>query len=231
MKDYLLPIDYINKNKDVPLTANNFNDGDLLLFAALPLIDISNVELPKENEKKSITLKELIDNQIKLHNNEKYGLVLSRNLNRFLEACKDAKRYENLKFYNQYFKLNNKTQSSYFMCDISKNITVVDFSGTDDSVTGWVENLKLLVEQEQECLVNAKDYVNRNCKDENKYYIFGRDGGKQLAQDLQVPLLGQIPLVQSIREAGDDGMPIAMQDGHPAAKMFDEIVDSLIDND
>ncbi|MCQ2345405.1 MAG: Mrp/NBP35 family ATP-binding protein [Paludibacteraceae bacterium] len=66
---------------------------------------------------------------------------------------------------------------------------------------------------------------------ENKYYIFGRDGGKQLAQDLQVPLLGQIPLVQSIREAGDDGMPIAMQDGHPAAKMFDEIVDSLIDND
>lgn len=57
----------------------------------------------------------------------------------------------------------------------------------------------------------------------NRYYIFGHDGGKNLAEELGVPLLGQIPLVQSIREAGDDGEPIAMQEGHPAAKIFDEI--------
>ena len=58
---------------------------------------------------------------------------------------------------------------------------------------------------------------------ENKYYIFGRDGGKQLAEELQIPLLGQIPLVQSIREGGDEGTPIALQTGHPAAQFFDEI--------
>lgn len=46
----------------------------------------------------------------------------------------------------------------------------------------------------------------------NKYYIFGKDGGKQLAEELNIPLLGQVPLVQSIREAGDDGTPIAMQE-------------------
>ena len=62
---------------------------------------------------------------------------------------------------------------------------------------------------------------------ENRYYIFGRDGGKHLAEELQVPLLGQIPLVQSIREGGDLGTPIAMQTGHPAAKMFDEIANIL----
>ena len=62
---------------------------------------------------------------------------------------------------------------------------------------------------------------------ENRYYIFGRDGGKHLAEELQVPLLGQIPLVQSIREGGDLGTPIAMQTGHPAAKMFDEIANKL----
>lgn len=62
---------------------------------------------------------------------------------------------------------------------------------------------------------------------ENRYYIFGHDGGKKLAEDLNVPLLGQIPLVQSIREAGDDGMPIAMQDGHPAAEMFTQIAHQL----
>ena len=62
---------------------------------------------------------------------------------------------------------------------------------------------------------------------ENKYYIFGRDGGKYLAEDLGVPLLGQIPLVQSIREAGDDGAPIAMQTGHPAAAIFAAIAEKI----
>ena len=61
----------------------------------------------------------------------------------------------------------------------------------------------------------------------NRYYIFGKDGGKQLAEELNIPLLGQVPLVQSIREGGDEGEPIALQDGHPAAKMFEEICQKL----
>ena len=62
---------------------------------------------------------------------------------------------------------------------------------------------------------------------ENKYYIFGRDGGKQLAEELHVPLLGQIPLVQSIREGSDEGLPIALQTGHPAAAIFAKIAAEL----
>jgi len=57
----------------------------------------------------------------------------------------------------------------------------------------------------------------------NKYYIFGKDGGKNLAEELNIPLLGQIPLVQSIREGGDEGTPIALQVGHPAAEAFEQI--------
>ena len=62
---------------------------------------------------------------------------------------------------------------------------------------------------------------------ENKYFIFGKDGGKKLAEELGIKLLGQIPLVQSIREGGDNGMPIALQDGHPAALMFEKIAEEL----
>jgi len=62
---------------------------------------------------------------------------------------------------------------------------------------------------------------------ENRYYIFGKDGGKDLAEALNVPLLAQVPLVQSIREAGDEGEPIALREGHPAAKIFDEIAGKL----
>lgn len=62
---------------------------------------------------------------------------------------------------------------------------------------------------------------------ENKYYIFGKDGGKNLAEELDIPLLGQIPLVQSIREGGDEGTPIALQVGHPAAEAFENICRKL----
>ena len=61
----------------------------------------------------------------------------------------------------------------------------------------------------------------------NRYYIFGKDGGKQLAEELNIPLLGQVPLVQSIREGGDEGAPIALQDGHPASQMFETICQHL----
>lgn len=63
---------------------------------------------------------------------------------------------------------------------------------------------------------------------ENRYYIFGRDGGKTLAEEMNVPLLGQIPLVQSIRESGDNGQPIALQQGHPAAAFYTKIAEQLL---
>ena len=62
---------------------------------------------------------------------------------------------------------------------------------------------------------------------ENKYYIFGRDGGKRLADELGIPLLGEVPLVQSIREGGDEGIPIVLQAGHPAAQIFEQIAAKL----
>lgn len=55
---------------------------------------------------------------------------------------------------------------------------------------------------------------------DNKYYIFGQSGARHLAEDLDVEFLGEIPLVQSIRESGDVGRPAALQGGTPAAEAF-----------
>ncbi|MDB2388834.1 Mrp/NBP35 family ATP-binding protein [Flavobacteriaceae bacterium] len=55
---------------------------------------------------------------------------------------------------------------------------------------------------------------------ENKYYIFGQSGARHLAEDLEIEFLGEIPLVQSIRESGDVGRPAALQSGTPAAEAF-----------
>lgn len=62
---------------------------------------------------------------------------------------------------------------------------------------------------------------------ENRYYIFGKGGGKRLAEELQIPLLGEVPLVQSIREGGDEGTPIVLQAGHPAAQIFQDMAARL----
>ncbi|HLG03924.1 MAG TPA: Mrp/NBP35 family ATP-binding protein [Bacteroidia bacterium] len=63
---------------------------------------------------------------------------------------------------------------------------------------------------------------------ENKYYIFGREGALRLAEDLGIPLLGQIPLVQSICEAGDAGRPAVLQETTPVAKAFMELAGNVV---
>lgn len=63
---------------------------------------------------------------------------------------------------------------------------------------------------------------------DNKYYIFGKEGGKRLAEKIGVSLLGQIPLVQSVCEAGDAGTPIAAQTDHIVGRYFDTLASSVV---
>lgn len=62
---------------------------------------------------------------------------------------------------------------------------------------------------------------------DSKYFIFGKDGCKQLASDLNVPFLGQIPLVQSICEGGDSGEPVVLDESNPAATAFMMVAGNL----
>ena len=58
---------------------------------------------------------------------------------------------------------------------------------------------------------------------DNKYYIFGKDGGKRLAEQFDAPFLGEIPLVKGISDAGDAGQPVILEDNSPMAAAFMEI--------
>lgn len=62
---------------------------------------------------------------------------------------------------------------------------------------------------------------------DNKYYIFGKDGGKKLAEDSNVILVGQIPIVQGIRESGDNGRPVALEDNTVIGKAFMELAQNV----
>jgi ATP-binding protein involved in chromosome partitioning len=61
---------------------------------------------------------------------------------------------------------------------------------------------------------------------DHKYFIFGKDGGKNLSEKYSVPFLGQIPLVQGIRESGDSGFPAVLKEG-PTSVAFQELAETL----
>lgn len=64
---------------------------------------------------------------------------------------------------------------------------------------------------------------------ENKYYLFGKEGTKRLAEELNVPLLGQIPIVQSICEGGDNGTPVALNEDSITGQAFIELAKNVVE--
>jgi ATP-binding protein involved in chromosome partitioning len=76
-------------------------------------------------------------------------------------------------------------------------------------------------------LVENMSYFTPAELPDSKYYIFGKEGGKRLAEEYDLPFLGQIPLVQSIREGGDQGIPIVMSDDEVSKKAFFEFAGNV----
>ncbi len=64
---------------------------------------------------------------------------------------------------------------------------------------------------------------------ENKYYLFGKEGCKRLAEEMNVPLLGQIPIVQSICEGGDNGKPVALDENSIVGKAFQNLAKAVVE--
>ncbi|HIC31791.1 MAG TPA: iron-sulfur cluster carrier protein ApbC [Flavobacteriaceae bacterium] len=105
------------------------------------------------------------------------------------------------------------TPQNVALADAKKGVAMFQQDSINVPVLGIIENMAYFTPEE---LPN------------NKYYIFGKEGAKHLAEDLDVPLLGEIPLVQSIREAGDVGRPAAMQVATPTEKAFEKLTQNVV---
>jgi ATP-binding protein involved in chromosome partitioning len=71
-------------------------------------------------------------------------------------------------------------------------------------------------------LVENMSYFTPAELPQNRYYIFGKEGGRRLAEEYDIPFLGEIPLVQSIREGGDIGIPLMVSDDEVTKAAFSE---------
>ncbi len=99
------------------------------------------------------------------------------------------------------------------LADAKKGIAMFSQGGLKVPVIGLVENMSYFTPAELP---------------DNKYYIFGKQGGQNLASEFDIPFLGEIPLVQSIREGGDSGIPVMMSDDEISKKAFIEFSDNAI---
>ncbi|KAA9041325.1 Mrp/NBP35 family ATP-binding protein [Ginsengibacter hankyongi] len=99
------------------------------------------------------------------------------------------------------------------LADAKKGIAMFSQAGLKVPVIGLVENMSYFTPKE---LPDAK------------YYIFGKEGGQKLASEFDIPFLGEIPLVQSIREGGDVGIPVMMSDDEISKNAFIEFSDNAI---
>ncbi|CAM3568653.1 Mrp/NBP35 family ATP-binding protein [Flavobacterium chungbukense] len=105
------------------------------------------------------------------------------------------------------------TPQAVALADAKKGVAMFMQDNINVPVLGIIENMAYFTPEE---LPN------------NKYYIFGQEGAKNLAADLDVPFLGEVPIVQSIREAGDYGRPAALQTASPIEKVFEEITRNVV---
>lgn len=94
------------------------------------------------------------------------------------------------------------TPQDVALADVEKGVNMFRNPQVNKPILGLVENMAWFTPEEHP---------------DEKYYIFGRDGGARMAAKYKIPLLGQIPLVQSIREGGDDGTPAALRDRSDSA--------------
>lgn len=78
-------------------------------------------------------------------------------------------------------------------------------------------------------LIENMAYFTPSDMPEKKYYIFGKETGKQFAEQLEIPLLGQIPIVEKIAECGDAGSPLALDANSPVTLAFDTIAKEIIE--
>ncbi|HMT75104.1 MAG TPA: Mrp/NBP35 family ATP-binding protein [Chitinophagaceae bacterium] len=105
------------------------------------------------------------------------------------------------------------TPQDVALADAKKGIAMFSQAQMNVPIIGLVENMSYFTPAELP---------------ENKYYIFGKEGGKRLADEYDLPFLGQIPLVQSIREGGDQGVPIMMGDDAITKKAFEEFASIVV---
>ncbi len=104
------------------------------------------------------------------------------------------------------------TPQTVALADARKGVGMFQLPAINIPILGLIENMAWFTPEELP---------------DSKYYLFGKEGAMHLAEELKIPFLGHLPLIQSIREAGDAGRPAVLQEGTKVSEVWNEILNNF----
>lgn len=167
--------DYIDFVENKTFDDLPFNEIDGVIFSLLPMIDCQ-LSFPKKGKR---SFYHCLDRHVKVHELNQLGLLIKSDITKMLYRCSKTKRYSECKIHNfsSIIDNNSETQATALTVDINEGLSVIVFSGTDDTIVGWKEDFNMMFDHHVPCLDHSLQYLNKMGEELNSFYIVGHSKG------------------------------------------------------
>lgn len=169
--------DYIEGYGNLTFNELAFNELDGVIFALVSLIDVSNC-IPSI-DKEQILFKDVVKKQVELHGINQLGLIISQALTRLLVQASSTMRFSSLLVGDlvHTIDLEEETQTTCFSIILPNKTRVVVCGGTDDTIVGWKEDFKMMIDGHVPCLEHSCEYLNRVGLRSKRIIVVGHSKG------------------------------------------------------
>lgn len=185
-------LDYIKWRGDLSISADHFNHLDAAILSQLVMIDFSKIVHKNHH---SISIEDAFKVYEKSHNiNEKLGLVISEKTNQMFELMANAKRFKNwqLSYYKDVYDEEKCIQFSAITVQVKPGLSAIVYSGTNDTLTGWQEDLGMMYQQMPSYELASQYLMNAIKYKLDDVIIIGHSKGGALATHATLNLEGKL---------------------------------------
>lgn len=167
--------DYIDFVENKTFSELPFNEVDGIILAMLPMIDCQ-LAFPKKGKR---SFYHCLARHVKVHELNQLGLIINSDISKMLYRCSKTKRYADCKIhsFSSIIDQTTETQATALCVDLDNGVSVVVFSGTDDTIVGWKEDFKMIYDHNVPCLAHSLNYLNKVGQYLEKFYIVGHSKG------------------------------------------------------
>jgi hypothetical protein len=166
---------YLDYSQNLSFKELPFNELDGVILSLLPLLDCS-ISFPKKGKRQ---LFNCVARHVRVHELNSLGLIVNADIAKLIYRASTTKRFHDLTIhhFSCFIDQISETQSTFLVVDILEDVSVVVFSGTDDTIVGWKEDFKLMYEDVIPCLTHSLNYLNKVGNEIEKMYLVGHSKG------------------------------------------------------
>lgn len=167
--------DYLDYAGNLTFEQLPFNEVDGMVLSMLPLLDCS-LAFPKRGKR---SIFHSVARHVRVHELNPLGLIINADIAKMIYRMSRTKRYSDLMIHNfsSIIDTTTETQATAITVDINPHLSIVVFSGTDDTIVGWKEDFMMMYQNEVPCLRHSLEYLNKVGSSLESMYIVGHSKG------------------------------------------------------